>query len=197
MVVLRGTSRLFVGTIEHVPSARTVGRSLTVALAAAVFLAGCASPQAIPTPTQVGAPGYRFSVSFLQPPRERTFTFEKSRYQPQYGTGVATRRIWTGGQVTVWVDSLTSSVPARRIAPFLRSYLPTQNGGRITTRFGRPAATESVPCTTPAGACPGTISGFVVLKGDTIYDLFTHQGDASTARAIIESFRLTASPQKR
>ncbi len=167
-------------------------RPLTVAIAAAIVLAGCSSAKAIPAPTSAGAPGNRFSVSFLRPPRERTVTFGPSDDQRQYGTGVATRRIWTGGDVAVWVDSLTDAVPERRIAPFLRSYLPTATAGRITTRFGLPAATESVPCSTPAGSCPGTISGMVVLDGDTLYDVFTHQDDRLTAQAIIDSFRLTA-----
>jgi hypothetical protein len=110
----------------------------------------------------------------------------------QYGTGIAHRTIWSGGNADVWVDQLTTPVPPDRLDGFLRSYLPTSAGGRIVTRFGFPAAIESVPCFTPVGSCPGNIAELVILTGATVYEV--RVGSApSTDQAIISSFRLVSS----
>ena len=93
-------------------------------------------------------------------------------------------------EVDVWVESLTNSVPPRRIDPFLRSYLPTTHGGRIIKWFGFPAATEFVPGCDPSGQCVGIIGSLVVLDGKTIYNIFTHQNNLAAAQDEIRTFRL-------
>jgi hypothetical protein len=108
-----------------------------------------------------------------------------------YGTSVAHRVIWSGGDAEVWIDQLTTPVPAERIDGFLRSYLPTTHGGRIVTSSGFPAATESVPCFTPSGSCPGNIAVLAVLAGTTMYEVHTSM-EASTDRAVLASFRLVS-----
>jgi len=109
-----------------------------------------------------------------------------------YGPAIARRTIWSGGNADVWVDQLTTAVPPARVDGLLRSYLPTSTGGRIVTRFGFPAAIESVPCFTPAGSCPGTIAELVVLTGATVYEVRAGS-DAATDQAVISSFRLASS----
>jgi hypothetical protein len=110
--------------------------------------------------------------------------------QPQYGTGADKRWAWSGGGVNVFIDALTNPVPPRRVNPFLRSYLPATHGGRIITRLGLRAATETVPCSTPAGSCAGTIESLVILDDTTVYDVFVGNSDPSVTSAVVDSFRL-------
>lgn len=137
-----------------------------------------------------GPPGNRFELSFPHAPDERTIAISQPLYQAQYGTAVAQRWIWRSATFhdVVWVDHLTGRPPGKRLDPFLRSYLPSAHGGRIVQRFTMPAAIETVPCSTPAGACPGIISAFVVLDGRTLYEVMA-TGSLTTDQAVIASFQ--------
>jgi len=159
---------------------------LVAAIALALALSACGA--GVPSIGHYGSPGYRFVIAFAKPPTERVVPTTPFS-DPQYGTSVAHRTIWSGGNADVWVDQLTTSVPPDRVEGFLRSYLPTSKGGRIVTRFGFPSAIESIPCFTPAGSCPGNIAALVVLAGTTVYEVHAFS-DASTDQAIISSFRL-------
>jgi len=143
----------------------------------------------LPPPGHYGSPGYRFAISFAKAPTEQVVAITTPLPDAQYGTAIAHRSIWSGGNADVWVDQLTTPVPANRVDGFLRSHLPTSHGGRIVTRSGFPAAIESVPCFTPAGSCPGNVAVLAVLDDTTLYMVHTVM-DASTDRAILASFQL-------
>jgi len=139
-----------------------------------------------------GNPGYRFVIAFAKPPTEQVVAPAAPIPETQYGTAIARRTIWSGGNADVWVDQLATPVPPDRVDGFLRSYLPTSTGGRIVTRFGFLSAIESVPCSTPAGSCPGNIAELVILTGVTVYEVWVHNAP-STDQAVISSFRLVGS----
>src|SRR5664280_2774163 len=157
-------------------SRMTCARTLSLILATGMALSSCSSaPPAtkIPSPKVYGTPGFRFAASFLRAPAESTVT-GGFKVLPQYHTGFREIRNWTGGQVR----------------PFLRSFLPTSHGGRIVTRFGFLAATETVPCSTPSGSCPGTVGTLVMLNGTTIYEISEYGLSSSDAIRILHSFRI-------
>ena len=167
-------------------------------LASGVLLAGCASQESVsvsmPASTRHGPVGRQFNASFPRTPIKKFFK-DSGAKQSQYGVGVQTTTDFVSGgngppEVDVWVESLTNSVPPRRINAFLGSYLPTSHGGRIVQWFGLPAAEEFVPGCDPSGQCVGTIGSLVVLDGTTLYNIFTHQNDRVAARVEIRTFRL-------
>jgi len=158
----------------------------------AVALGGTACGGGLPPAGTYGTPGYRFVISFTEPPTERIIPLTTPTVEDQYGTAVVHRVIWSGGNADVWVDQLANPLRPAQIDGFLRSYLPTSHGGRVVTRFGFPAAVESVPCSTPAGSCPGNIAVLAVLDGTTVYEVHASEG-ASTDQAIISSFRIFGS----
>jgi hypothetical protein len=160
------------------------------ALSMATVLSGCSTTEALPVPTTHGPPGPRFSVSFSQPPTVRTFQPEDSEGQALYGTTIATRWIWSGGKVTVWVDALTEPVRPGRLPYLLRSYLPSGPSGRTITRAGDPAMIGVIPGCDPSGQCVGFVGGLVILDGQVIYDVFTSQNTSSAAYAVLDSFRV-------
>ncbi len=169
---------------------RIVG-TLALLLALGVFLAGCSSPSpvSIPTPTVQGPPGHRFALSFLKASTEHVG--QGGILVPaKYGAGTLSRWYWTSPGFTVFVDELSKTVPESRVNGFLRSYLPTSHGGRIITWRGFPAATESVPCSTPAGSCSGVISALVVFADDTIYDILMTTPTKSVAQEVFKTFQL-------
>ena len=162
---------------------------IIAAVGLGLVLATCGG--GLPHAGHYGSPGYRFIIAFAQPPTKRVVAVTTLTDTP-YGPAIARRTIWSGGNADVLVDQLTTPVPPTRVDGLLRSYLPTSTGGRIVTRFGFPAAIESVPCFTPAGSCPGNIAELVILTGTTVYEV--HVGsDAATDQAIISSFRLVSS----
>jgi hypothetical protein len=115
--------------------------------------------------------------------------------QPQYGVGVVSDTTYVSGgdgppEMDVWVESLTNSVPPRRVNPFLRSYLATSHGGRIIKWLGLPAAEIFVPGCDPSGQCVGIIGNLVVLKGTTLFFVFTHQNNENEAQEEVRSFRI-------
>jgi hypothetical protein len=166
-------------------------RILGLVLIAGVLMSGCTSAPSVKIPASkvYGPPGYRFAVSFLRPPTERSF-FNAVPVGTGFRTGVREGWTWTGGKVLVWVDVLTNVPPPSRINPFLRSYLPTTHGGRIISRFGLRAATETVPCSTPAGTCPGTVATLVFLDRKTVFEVSTSGLQSSDARKILFGFRI-------
>ena len=159
-------------------------------LVATALLASCSVQAALPLPTTHGQPGYRFSVSFPKPPTVRTLQLSDAEGQALYGTRVVTRRIWTGGMTTVWVDTLTNRVRPGRLPYLLRSYLPSGPSGRRLTKAGDPAMIGVVPGCIPTGQCSGFVGGLVILEGQTIYDLTTSQSTSSAAYAVLHSFRI-------
>jgi hypothetical protein len=161
-------------------------RPLGVLLAGALGASACGG---LPPAKVYGDPGYRFAIAFTRPPTEQAVSVSTSMGRTQYGTTVARRVLWSGGGPDVWVFQLTNPVPPNRVDGFLRSYFPTSDGGRIVSRFGLPAGTESVACSTPAGPCPGNVAVLDVLSATTLYEVFARL-DASTDQAIISSFRL-------
>jgi hypothetical protein len=156
----------------------------------AVLLAGCSGQAVLPPPTSHGQAGYRFSVSFAQPPSVRTLQLSDAEGQALYGTSVATRRIWSGGTTTVSVDTLTKPVRPGRLPYLLRSYLPSGPSGRRLTKAGDASMIGVVPGCVPTGQCSGFVGGLVILDGQTIYDLTTSQSTSSAAYAILHTFRI-------
>jgi hypothetical protein len=120
----------------------------------------------------------------------RTLQLSDTEGQALYGTSVATRRIWSGGMTTVWVDALTKPVRTGRMPYLLRSYLPSGPSGRRVTEAGHPGMIGVVPGCNPSGQCSGFIGGLVVLDGQTIYDLTTSQNTPSGVYAILHTFRI-------
>ena len=121
----------------------------------AVLLAACSGQAAPPPPTSHGQGGYRFSVSFAQSPTVRTLQLSDAEGQAPYGTGVATRRIWSGGTTVVWVDTSTRPVRPGRLLYLLRSYLPSGPSGRRLTKAGDAAMIGVVPGCLLTGQCSG------------------------------------------
>ena len=157
------------------------------AIGLALVLAACGG--GLPQAGKYGSPGYRFVIAFAKPLTKRVVDVTTLMDNAVSEPTIARRTVWSGRNADVWVDQLTTSVPPDRVDGFLRSYLPTFTGGRIVGRFGFPAATESIPCFTPAGSCPGNIAELVILADTTVYEVHV-QGDAATDQAIISSFRL-------
>ena len=148
------------------------------------------SAQGAATTSQYGPAGHHFYADFPLAPSAQTVHFGASQFQRQYGTGIVTRVIYKAKLTDVFVNILSTSVPAKRVDPYLRSFLPTTHGGRIIKWHNLPAATEFVPGCDPSGQCNGIIGSLVVLEGKTIYDFFTTQSDAAKAHSVINSFRL-------
>lgn len=171
-------------------SVRRVARSLTMVFVAAVFLSGCSSGPAvmIPRAKVYGPQGHRFSVSFLRSPT--VSVSNDVNVMSEYRTSIGKRWFWSGGGVLVIVDALINVPPSKQIYPFLRSYLPTTHGGRIISRLGFRAATEIVPCSTPAGSCPGTVATLVLLDHSTIYEVSSSGLPSSDAQKILSTFRI-------
>jgi hypothetical protein len=169
-----------------------VGTGLAASgLVAAVLLAGCSSQAAPVRPTTHGPPGLLFSVSFSKPPSLRTLYLPDAEGQALYGTSVTTRSIWSDGTTTVSVDSLTEPVRPGRLPYLLRSYLPSGPNGHRFTKAGDPAMTGIVPACVPSGQCSGFIGGFVILNGQTLYDVTASQSSPSGVKAVLDSFRLS------
>ena len=171
-------------------SASRVARSLTMVFVATVVLSGCTSGPAvmIPQAKVYGPQGHRFSVSFLRSPTVSVSSHVNVK--SEYRTSVGKRWFWSGGGVLVIVDALNNVPPPKQINPFLRSYLPTSHGGRIISRLGFRAATEIVPCSTPAGSCPGTVATLVLLDHSTIYEVSSSGLSSSGAQKIMSTFRI-------
>jgi hypothetical protein len=166
-------------------------RRVAILSLAGTLLSACSTEVSIPTATTHGVAGHRFSISFLKRPKV-LIVVHGTVALGQYGTSVDKRWAWSGGGVYVFVDDLARSVPSRLVNPLLRRFLPNTHGGKIVTRFGFPAVTESVPCSSPAGTCAGTIGSLVVLDGSTLYDVFVHNSNPSVTSAVIDSFRLAS-----
>lgn len=148
------------------------------------------STQASATTSQYGPASHHFFVDFPLAPSVQTVHNGASQFQRQYGTGITTLVLYKAKLTDVSVNILSMSVPAKRVGPFLRNFLPTTHGGRVITWHNLPAATEFVPGCDPSSQCNGIIGSLVVLDGRTIYDLFTTQSDAAKAHSVINSFRL-------
>jgi hypothetical protein len=165
-------------------------------LVVSALLAGCSGQAALPPtsthapPTIHGQPGYRFSVSFSKPPTLRVLQLSDAEGQVLYGTSVSTRRIWTSGMTSVWVDTLTHPVRPGRLPYLLRSYLPSGPSGRRLTKAGDPAMIGVVPGCIPTGQCTGFIGGLVILDGQTVYDLTTSQNTSAAVYALLDTFRI-------
>lgn len=160
-------------------------------LSGGVLTAGLSPPpQASATTSPYGPASHHFFVDFALAPSAQTFHFGTPQIQRQYGTGVTSRSIYRTKQTLVSVDILSTSVPAKRVGPYLRSFLPTTHGGRVFRWHNLPAATEFTPGCDPSGQCNGIVGSLVVLDGKSIYDLFTSQSDAVKAHSVINSFRL-------
>jgi len=81
-------------------------------------------------------------------------------------------------------------VDANRVGSFLRGYLSSSHGGRLTAKFGLPAATGILPCFSPAPGCTGFDGDLDVLDGLTVYDVHTSGLDRPTTQAALDSFRI-------
>lgn len=162
------------------------GWPLGVLLLGALGATACGG---LPPARTYGEAGYRFDISFSTSPTEQVVPLSTPQGENQYGTAIARQVLWIGGNADVWVFQLTNPVPPSQVDGFLRSYFPTSHGGRMVYRSGLPAGTESVPCSTAAGPCPGNLAVLDILSGTTLYEVYTRL-DASTDQAIISSFRL-------
>jgi hypothetical protein len=166
------------------------GRRLSLILGAGLILGGCTSglSGAIPSAKSFGPPSHRFAASFPSAPRESIVTSGFNGW-PQYGATIRTVWSWTGGSVDVFVYQLGHVPTDRRMNPFLRSFLPTTHGGRIISRFGYRGAIETVPCSTPAGSCPGTIGTLVLLVRSSVYEILENGWSPGESARILSSFR--------
>ena len=165
---------------------------------AGVALAGCTSQGSstgtVSAPLRLGPSGRQFDASFPRNPSAQTFRLSGAK-RAQYGVGVLTNTVFSSRgdgppEMDVWVESLTNTVAARHVIPFLRSYLSAPSAGRVTKWSGGPAIEESLPGCDPSGTCVGTIGNLVVLRGTTLYFVFTHQSDQTAARQALHSFRI-------
>ena len=169
---------------------RTV-KTLAPLLACGVLLTGCSSPSSvdIPTPTVQGPAGHHFALSFLKAPREKEG--QAGIVVPKKGGAkVLSSWYWESPKEDAFVYELTNRVRPSRIAFILSGFLPTLTGGRVITWHHLPAATESVPCSTPAGSCSGIVSALVVLDGRTIFDILVIAPTKAVSRLVINSFQL-------
>ena len=138
-------------------------------------VSGCSSSALLP-PHAYGEPHGEFSISFGKTPVHRVLS--------------PGNQLWGGGGVIVRVVVLERPIDANKIGPYLRSYLSSSRGGRLTSRFGLPAATGIWPCFTPAPACLGFDGDLDVLDGSTVYDVHTSGLDRTTTQAALGSFRI-------
>jgi hypothetical protein len=60
----------------------------------------------------------------------------------------------------------------------------------LVSWHGAPADRGVIPCTTPAGACPGFQGGMTVLQDNVLYDVFLQTGSEATAWAVVNSFNI-------
>jgi hypothetical protein len=136
----------------------------------------------------------RFKVAFPTQVFEKAYHGSRKR-QPQYGVGVLGTLTYTSGSgspptVNVSVETLTNIVPARRVRPFLRSFLPTTHGGRIITWQGHRAAIAIVPGCNPSGQCVGDVGTLAVLDGVRVFSIWTSQVSDGAANTELQTFRL-------
>ena len=115
--------------------------------------------------------------------------------QPQYGVGVRSDLTFTSGKGTpptlnVEIETLTNVVPAHRLRAFLRSYLPSTDGGRIIMWHGHTAALEIVRGCNPSGQCDGVVGTLAVIDGAKLFDVWTSQANDATAKAALGTFYL-------
>ena len=172
-----------------------VGRAISVLFITVISLLGTQTcpVQASTGMTHYGPAGHHFFVTFPTAPTVQTVHFGASQFQRQYGTGIMTRVIIKAGKTWVFVNQLSRRVPANRVVPFLRSFLPVNHAGWVYEGGvwnGLPAANEFVPGCDPSGHCQGAIGSLVVLDGRTLFDIFTTQSNAKKTHAVIGSFRL-------
>ncbi len=168
-------------------------------MGAGVLLAACGSNapsiNSLQRPIEVGPLGNEIKASFPHLPKKSTFT-DPGTKQPQYGVGIRSVTIYANGigsnEVSISVDRLTNIVPIRRVDPFLRSFLATSHGGRIIKWFGLPAAEEFVPGCNPSGQCVGYVGNLVVLKGTTLYFVFTSESSRTLAQDEVRTFRVVS-----
>lgn len=166
-------------------------------MAAGAVLAACGSQSpstgSLRRPIEVGRVGNEIKLSFPHPPKKSIFT-DPGTKQPQYGAGIRNVTIYASGigpnEVSISIDQLTNMVPIRRVDPFLRSFLASSHGGRIIKWFGLPAAEEFVPGCNPSGQCVGYVGNLVVLRGTTLFFVFTTEGSRTLARDELRTFRI-------
>jgi hypothetical protein len=151
---------------------------------------------ALPAPRTYGAGEQKFAIAFPSTPSATSTTPTSTSTTmvgpPTLAASVGTTRgeIWSGGGVIVRVISLARPLAPQRVDPYLRSYLPSTQGGRIVTFDGLPAAMGVYRCFTPAGSCPGDVAGLEVLSGHTLFDIFSNGYDRSSTERILTTFRV-------
>lgn len=59
-----------------------------------------------------------------------------------------------------------------------------------TTWRGLPADAGVLPCTTPAGPCPGFQGGFTIFVGRTLYNVFVSSSSSSIANEVVRSVEI-------
>jgi hypothetical protein len=149
----------------------------------------------LPKPSVHGPTGHSFEMSLPGKVRIDTFSDSGARI-PQYGVGVLFDRTYISGNGTsptvhVSIMTLTNVVPARRLRPFLRSYLPSTHGGRIIKWKGHTAATGFLaPSCSPDGPCSGEEGSLIVIDGTTLFNVVTEQNTLASAIASLNTFRL-------
>jgi hypothetical protein len=60
-----------------------------------------------------------------------------------------------------------------------------------TTWHGLPADAGVIPCTTPAGPCPGYQGGFTIFVGRTLYNVFVTSASSSIANEVVRSVEIS------
>ncbi|HEX4216839.1 MAG TPA: hypothetical protein VHZ02_00600 [Acidimicrobiales bacterium] len=113
-------------------------------------------------------------------------------YVPDGTSYAYTLNLPGSGQVAATVTvspSLISAARSHRIIYGFYNNIPE----RLTTWRGLPADAGIVPCSTPAGSCPGYIGGITVLKDNTLYNVFVDGvGSRAAAAAVIKSFNIAS-----
>lgn len=179
----------------HVRGLRRYARIGPLIVAASALASCDAGSISTTSPSLLGPPGHRFAISFPGRAHERTYSGSPKRI-PQYGVGILSDHLYVSGngnapEVRVSVESLTNDVPERRLRPFLRSYLPTTQGGRIEQWRGHTAAVGFLaPSCWPDGPCTAEQGSLVLIVGTTLFDVSTEQTSLSSAEASLNSFRL-------
>jgi hypothetical protein len=94
-----------------------------------------------------------------------------------------------GGGVARVEISLAASPIAAAHARWIIHDFYNKTPERLVSWQSQAADRGVVPCSTPAGPCPGYLGGMTVLRGQALYDVFVSSGDRGTAWAVVRSFR--------
>ena len=140
----------------------------------------------------IGPPGHqiRVAASPSQKPRTTPSPLTANGVVPGGRSYLTSLSLPRGGKMQVLVIVSPSPIPQALTSRIIDGYdnIPQ----KLTTWHGVPADIGVVPCSTPAGACPGFVGGFTVVLGTTFYNVFIPQAvTSSMGWAVIHSIAIT------